>query len=125
MTAVDISTGKLRAHLVGIVKADPNYSNGAPLEELVVSLFVFSFIIGIVMALIGCFLVWRVNRRNTWALYTLSAYSFLWLALSIYNFVITSSIENFSITAIDYIGTLVSSFFLVALGVRPYFGWRN
>jgi hypothetical protein len=120
-----VSTGKMREMFAGTIKADPSYSSGAPIAEAVLGLFVVNYLIMLVLVLVGYFLVWRVNRRNTWALYALTVFSLLWLALGIYSYVFSFSIPGYQVSMLDHVDLVIGTLFLIVIFTRPYFGWRK
>ncbi len=120
-----IVSGKLKQLYVGFVKSDLRFSDEIPLNEAVIGLVVFNYLVMIVMVLIGYLLVWRINRRNTWALYSSTIYFIIWGALSVYSFVISFRIEGYQNTVLDYADMAIGTLFILAIAIRPYFGWKR
>jgi len=100
-------------------------TNDLSVSEMALGLMVFSYFIAAVFSLIGYFLVWRVNCRNRWALYLISAYMVFWFGLGIYSFLSTLNTPGYQVTFLDYCTTIISQLWAVAVFVWAIRGWRR
>ena len=131
-TVLYISSGKYLQMYVAFIESDPNFFDGALLKEASLSLkeaalgfIVLNELLGIIFILVGYFLIWRVNRRNTWALYTLTIYMLLWLIISVSGSNQIFNLPGYHTTSLDYLNLVVGSLFAFAIAIRPFFGWKK
>ena len=125
VTVIYIATGKIQKFITGIIESDPGYSDTVPLAEAVLGLFVFNSLLILILVSVGYILVWRVNRRNAWALYALTVFCLLWLALGTYSYYVSFSIPGYQVTMFDHLNYVIGSLFLIVIFVRPYIGWNR
>jgi len=121
---VNIATGKSMKMFVGIARLDTSNFQGFSIEEYALELMTFSYFVTLVFVLIGYLFVWRVNRRNKWALYALSAYLVFWFALGVFSFVAIFEIPGYEITTLNYLTNIGGNIWVVAIFVWLILGWR-
>ena len=119
-----LSSGKTREYFTATIKSDPSITDAESFDDAMLGLYVINYFIFFVLAITGYLLVWRVNHRDTWALFALTVLSLLWIALGAYSYIFSLGLPDYHISMLDHVVIVIDTLFLMAILVRPYIGWR-